>query len=151
MGIKIRDAKKEDIEAIKPMLEKFSAFYDSKIEVFPNTHEATIILGNLIESHVFIVAEDEESKALVGLVAGFGIRHFLNPSIKILSECFWWVEESHRNGTAGARLLAEFKKRGETGYDWITLSLIENISPIKGEALEKRGFVKKETAFLMEV
>ena len=149
MGTKIRDAVYADIPEIMVMLENFSEFYGTRIKVFPHPDEAAVIIANLIEEHVFLVADKDGE--LVGLIAGFSVPHILNPRIRILSECFWWTEEAHRNGLAGGRLLAEFIKRGKNGYDWITLSLVDKLSPIQSEAIEKRDFVKKETAFLMEV
>lgn len=132
------------------MLKDFSDFYGSSVPIFPKPEEASEIIRNIVENHVFLVADLDSE--LVGLIAGFGMNHFLNPSIKILAECFWWVDDAHRNTTAGGRLLAEFLKRGKLDYTWITMSLIEDRSPVTAPSLlERIGFTRKETAFLLEV
>lgn len=158
--MKIRNAEIKDIPRIMVMLREFSDFYGSSVPIFPKPEEASEIIRNIVENHVFLVAEVDmppkmsrmAGTELVGLIAGFGMNHFLNPSIRILAECFWWVDDAHRNTTAGGRLLAEFLKRGKLDYTWITMSLIEDRSPVTAPSLlERIGFTRKETAFLLEV
>ena len=151
MGIQVRQAELDDIPWIMVQLKQFSAFYGTKFEMFPEHEEAAVIIREIIEKHVFIVAFDSVTNGRAGLIAGFGINHILNPKLKILSECFWWVDEQYRNSRAGFLLLAEFIKQGKLNYTWVTLSLIEDRSPINPESLIKRGFTRKETAFLLEV
>lgn len=76
--------------------------------------------------------------------------HVFNPQIKVLSECFWWVKPEYRGSRAGALLFKNYVEWGKANVDWVTMTL-EAHSPVRPEALIKRGFRLQETTFLLEV
>lgn len=149
MGIFIRRAVESDIESILVELKKFSDFFDSKYQLFGDDQEynRSLIL-NLLTNHLFLVAELDGDMA--GFIAGLIAPHILNPSIKVLSELFWWVKPEHRETKVGGSLFKEFEKYGEDNCQWIVM-IIESISPVKPESFLSRGYKLKEQAFLREV
>jgi len=146
--ISVRRAEQKDLDWLVSELQKFATFFDSVHSMFDETHWRQGLSG-MIESHLVLVAE-KEGVGLIGLIAGFVCPHPFNPKIRVLSESFWWVTESHRQSRAGAMLLAEYMKWGEANCQWILMALEAN-SPVNEETLLKRGFRLKERAYLKEV
>ena len=92
---------------------------------------------------------------LIGFIGGVTTRHIMNPEIKILNESFFWILESCRGtktgGGAAILLLNAFVNIGKRECDWILFGLPIDKSGLRGRTLEKRGFVKKENSYLLEV
>jgi hypothetical protein len=145
----VRPALLTDLSWMLVECEKFCDIYDTKAKLFPTPEFAEKIVGSFIEHHVVLVAEHIE-KGPVGFIGGVLTPHLFNPEIKVLAETFWWVKEEWRGTRAGHNLLAAFVDVGKKHSDWITLSVIQK-TPIKEEALLKRGFVCLERNYLMEV
>lgn len=151
--IQVRRATLEDRAWLLHQLQEFADSAGTKRRIFSeNDEHAKVYIARLIVEHVVFVAEQVEGefKKKVGLIAGLEVKHPYNPKINLLSENFWWVSPEFRGTSAGARLLIEFTNYGKEHCDWITMSLQHN-SPIKREAMEKRGYKIQEEAFLMEV
>jgi hypothetical protein len=149
MGITTRRAVVGDLDWLLSELEAFSRFFGSKHDLFEDSDYTRQAMIGMIENHLVVIAETEEAVP-VGFIAGVIIQHFFNPRLKVLSETFWWVTESHRHSRAGLLLLREFVAWGESNCDWITFAL-ETQSPVRDEALLKRGFKQIERNFLKEV
>lgn len=149
MATRVRYANAGDIDWMVEQLrafDKFAAYGRSLIE--DEVHARIGILG-LMQNHVVFLAEDEWGNRM-GFIAGYRTQHPFNPRIRMLTECFWWVAESHRRSRAGAILLKEFITYGRRYCDWVVMSL-ENVSPVKPGSLERLGFKAKESSFLLEV
>lgn len=143
----VREAYLTDIDWILVELEKFYNFYGSKKLVdFDKVDYNKALIQTLIEKHLFMVAVQDETR--VGFIAGLSTDHLFNPSMKTLSELFWWVTPEYRSSRAGAMLLQAFMDIGKN-FDWVLMTL-EDKSPVKPESLIKRGFKHKETIYLME-
>lgn len=148
MSILTRKATTDDIPWLMVELEKFAKFFGTHLSLFdPVT--APGILTNIIENHVFIMAQKQDGERL-GFIAGLLSPHFFNPEIMQLTEAFWWVPEEFRGTGAGHVLFTEFVKVGVVEADWINFTL-EHHSPVKDEFLLKRGFKPQERSFILEV
>ncbi len=137
------------------LLLQLRAFYkffgETKLELFPPGEEAERKLKFLIGEHLVMIAERPGViPEPVGMIGGLVTPHFFNDSILVLSELFWWVDEGHRRSTAGLRLLDAFVEWGREHADWVTFALEHN-SPVREETLYRRGFQRRESAFLLEV
>jgi hypothetical protein len=145
--IVVRRAEQEDLDWIVGELEKFAEFFGSRRSLFKSREFSRQALAEMVEKHVVFVSDHDG--VLTGFIGGYFVPHPFNPDIKMLSETFWWVTESHRGGSSGARLLHHFIAWGEEHADWISISLEAN-SPVRADALESRGFKLQERSFLME-
>jgi hypothetical protein len=145
----VRKATIEDMPQIMVELKAFSEFYDSKHELFGNDDDySDALIRAFIEEHVFFVCENDGE--FVGFICGLVSPHIYNPSIKVLTESFWWVKPEHRGSKAGLLLLNTFIDFGKGLADWIICTL-EDASPVNDSVFYKRGFKLKERSFLLEV
>lgn len=151
--IRIRPAQAEDIPWLVGQLKVFSAFFGTKRPLFPDDEFAAKGLAMMMTNHLVLVAEmfhDELSAGPVGFIAGYVTPHPFNPTIRTLTETFWWVAEEYRWSRAGLKLLNAFVDWGRDNADWIMFALEEK-SPVKEEVLLKRGFRLQERNYLCEV
>jgi len=146
----VRRARIDDIEFMTDELELFSKEYGTIKSLIGSRENCKARLPWLIENHVVFVAFREDTTK-IGFIAGIGHPHIFNQKIKVLGEVFFWVCEEYRGSRAGLLLLRSFIAEGEKNYDWVTMATIGDNSRLKPETLEKQGFVKKETGFLLEV
>ena len=103
----------------------------------------------LIEDGVVLVAEKEGIP--VGCIAGILTPILFNPHKTALNEVFWWVAEEHRGSSAGAKLLLAFEQDGiALEVDFINMSIMHNTKLSTG-ALEKRGYLYKESSYVRRV
>lgn len=147
MSITIRAATIKDYDWVLEQSHKFMDFFGSKFNFVPNGDRALVFFKNLIENHLFLIAEDDGVKT--GFIAGLVSPNVFNDEITNLTEILWWVDEDYRLGRSGSMLLDAFVDWGRENCDAINFTL-ETKSPIKDKTLEKRGFVLKERAFLLE-
>lgn len=150
MSFSIRKATLSDLPEVLEHLEEFDKFYNSKTSLYKNKENATRFTSDFIENHLFLVAEEDENKKVIGFITGLICPHIYNPEIMTLVEAFWWIDPSKRNLGVGTELFNSFKKFGEDNVDWVICN-IEDDSPIKDEFFLKRGFKLKEKSFLLEV
>lgn len=146
--MKIRAASVDDIPWLMLELQKFSAFFGTKLQLF-DPESAPDIIHGFIKHHYFTIAHDDVDGP-VGFIAGLLLPHPFNPKIVQLTETFWWVNEEHRQGRAGLMLFEEFHEFGKLNADWIAFTL-ETQSPVKDQFMLKHGFVANERCFLYEV
>lgn len=148
MSVQIRPATVDDIPWLMLELQKFSAFFGTRLQLF-DAETAPDILRGFIENHYFTIAQDD-ADGPVGFIAGLLLPHPFNPKIVQLTETFWWVKEEHRSGRAGLKLFEEFHEFGKLNADWIAFTL-ETHSPVKDHFMRKHGFKPNERCFLYEV
>lgn len=147
-SVSVRPAIEADLLFIITELRSFSKFFNSKYSLFPSDDLAYLGMQNHIRNHLLLVAED--TNGLIGFISGMFHQHLFNPSIKVLSETFWWIAEKQRGGKAALILLNEFTRIGKMKADWIVFTL-EHHSPVNDRCLLKRGYVTKEHNYLLEV
>lgn len=125
----------------------FAEFYASEHSLFSDDDNYNAgILAKIIEDHYFMVSENDGVPS--GFIAGMISPHVFNPKILTLTELFWWVKPDFRGSRAGAMLLNDFVKFGDS-CQWVIMTL-ENDSPISSESILKRGFKYKEQSFIKE-
>lgn len=147
--MEIRKALFGDIDALVALGERFFAFSAYSAAFSFDASEARQAIAALLESGCVFVAE--KSGELVGGIAGIISSPWFCPSKKTAVELAWWVDDSHRNGLAGVRLLRAFEEWGrQSGASFCTLTdlVIEGIAPASdlfvalGYALTERAHVK---------
>lgn len=151
--ISIRKAEPEDLDWLVAELRRFSVCFGTKLSLFPDDPDlARRSLNTILESHCLFVAVRTavSGSERVGLIAGICGPHMFNPSIRVLTEIFWWVPPEHRMTRAGLLLLDAFIDWGETHADWIDFTLEER-SPVNERCLTRQGFRLQEKHYLMEV
>lgn len=147
--VTVRRATTSDLDWLMVQLRAFSEFFRSSRELFGDENHARITMQGLIENHVVFIAERDDGIRM-GFVGGILVPHFMNPTIRTLSELFWWVDPLHRHSRAALLLLEAFTEHGKLHADWITFSL-EDHSPVSDRCLTRRGFKPKEQSYLLEV
>ena len=152
MTVRVRKAVEGDIEWLLIELEEFARFADTKYSLLPREDSVRRqILKAFIEKHVFFVAEEEENGERLGFISGLVHPHVFNPQLYVCQEMWWWVPKKTRGRSrAGMMLLDAFTEWGRENVDWIFFSLNHN-TPVRPEALEKRGYNFQEMQFLAEV
>jgi hypothetical protein len=144
----IRKATVADMPWLLEQLAAFDRFFGSSRSMFPPSMDvAEQKLHYLINDHVFMIAEEAEYGP-VGFIAGFQHEDFLSLRPR-LTELFWWVAEPYRRSRAGLLLLNAFIAYGRTLGADIAMSLLSG-SPVNVDTLTRRGFVPKETSYLLE-
>lgn len=149
--IQVRRATRLDIPWLLTQLETFASFFGTKLSLFPASPMVALsIVTAFVDQLEFFVAVDFRTQAPMGFIAGSLGKHPMNPSIRVLSEVFWWVAEDRRGSSAGARLFERFVAFGQGNADWIVMTL-ESKSPVDPASLERRGFTLHERSYLLEV
>lgn len=149
MGMGTRAARLDDIDWLVAQLREFSKFFATKRSLFGDEAYVREGLKTLISDHLVLFACDDEDTP-IGFIAGMAHPHLFNPTIRVLTESFWWVEPSRRGGKAALVLLEEFIFWGKANCDWVVFTL-EHHSPVKESQLTKRGFSLQERNYLLEV
>ncbi len=147
--VTIRRAALSDLAWVMLQAKRFSEFYKTTIPLFGGADSACQVLSNLIENHLVLIAASDVGP--LGFISGIVGQHPYNPSIRLLTETFWWVDEDYRGSRAGLLLLNEFVRWGQENCDWITMCSIDGAPGLSDDAYIKRGFKLKERSYLMEV
>lgn len=148
--MRVRNAETGDLDWVVGQLKQFSRFFGSKYSLFEDEEFARQGLAKMMSGQLLTVAVTDAGD-LAGFLGAAAGPHYLNPKIRVLAELFWWVHEDHRGSSAGARLLNEFVRWGRLHVEWIQVSLLEGLSPIKESSLLKRGFKLVERSYVLEV
>lgn len=131
-----------------PMLERFGGFYGAKRRLFPDPAYAETFLTEVVTHHPFWVAE-HVAGAIVGVIGGALATHPFNPDIVVLTEMFWWVDDTSRGARAGQQLLDTFLAFGRDHADWTVMTKLAH-SPINTRCFTKRGGRLHEESWLFE-
>lgn len=154
LSYSIRKADEKDIEIILQELKSFSDAYGTKMPMFRDYETSKAIVKTYLKDHVFFVAIKRDladlSEKVVGFITGLLSPHIYNPSIKVMTEAFWWMNPEHRRSGAGLMLLDKYIEWGQKNVDWIIMA-IEDDTPIDEKIFLDRGFRLKEKSYLMEV
>ena len=154
MPVTTRRAVPSDIDWLMGQLRQFARFYGTKRSLFPTDDYAEQVLESMVSSQAIFMAVETTSygEQPIGFIAAMVGVHPYNPTIRLLAETFWWVEPTLRGGRAALLLLEAFKAWGvESGFDWLTLSMVEGKSPLTDRTLERHGFRLHEKSYLREV
>lgn len=147
-AMRVRTATPADVPWLLEQVVRFDQFYGARRSLLPPTMDvAEQKLTFLIESHVFLIAEDVD-RGPMGFIAGVIVPHFFSDR-STLSEVLWWVDEPFRGSRAGLLLLNAFVAHGRALLLDVIMTL-EDVSPVNPETLLRRGFRAKETNYLLE-
>jgi N-acetylglutamate synthase-like GNAT family acetyltransferase len=138
----IRKAIEHDFPDIKRLMVDFANANPVKLlhkPEYSDTH-TDAVLTQLYKYGLMLVAED--NNRVVGILLASVVSDVWLPQIKRMSEIAWWVEESYRNTTAGARLL---KKYIELGIEYQEMGIIScftltTLASTPDMKLDKRGW-----------
>ena len=123
--IAVRKATQDDFPDIKRLMIDFANANPVKLLHQPDysaTHTDGV-LTHLYKYGLMLVAE--ENRRVVGILIASVVADIWLPQFKRMSEIAWWVEESYRDTTAGARLL---KKYVELGIEYQEKGIINNFT-----------------------
>lgn len=153
MNIHIRAPDRHDVPWLAEQMRAFDNFFNGQHSLLPSEPgglEARLLgfIDNP-DTYPWWIAE-RRSRGPVGFIGGIMHPHFFNPSLRVLTEMFWWVEPNERNTRAGYRLLQIFTLFGRANAD-MTVMTLEAESPVHFRTLEHFGYRVKETNFMLEV
>jgi N-acetylglutamate synthase-like GNAT family acetyltransferase len=143
--VQIRDASPHDIPALLDMLRIYRSHTPLAFLVEADDAEyVTRLLTELMAGKgLVLVAEND---AVVGMLIAMISPSAWSPKHLLMTEMAYWVEPESRGGTAGYRLLAEYKQRGETmkADKRICNFLISKMTNSPNLQFQKFGFEKLE-------
>jgi hypothetical protein len=99
----VREATAQDIDWLTSEAREFSRFNATQYPMFEDEAYVRAGLLGLIAQHFVRIAVRGDER--LGFIAGYYMRHPLNPNIVTLCEVMWWVSEPHRRSRAGLMLL----------------------------------------------
>lgn len=127
---------------------------------YPTTHyaqwcgmdEETVadLASNLIENHVFYVAEDGD--ALVGMVGIFVAPFMFNANVSFGVEVVWWVAPEARGSHVAVSLLNAIEQPlRDAGCDRIQMVHMPNSPPQAAALYERQGYIRSEISYTKDI
>lgn len=107
------------------------------------------LIPYIISNGVCLIAEIDGK--CIGSIAGVVVPTVYNPNKTNLAELWWWVNKENRKGSVGAKLLFMFEVEAQDRQvNHLTMSILPN-THLNTQALEKRGYMLKESAYGMNL
>lgn len=145
----VRDACAADIPALVDMGMQFAAYQSLTVEVDPYVLDETIrqLIAN--DDAVVLVASHHGHDPH-GVLVGMEVALWFAPDTRVASELAWWVNPSHRGGSAGVRLIRAFERWAKArGIAHVCMSDIQtNDSASAGPLIERRGYRLTERSYI---
>lgn len=145
----IRDATKEDIEALVLIGERFfdETRFADVMQFDPGSLRDT--LENLITDPDGIVLVADSLTNLIGVAGGLVHPSYFNRDHITGQELFWWVDPDHR-GTAGSPLFGalEAEARAKGARSWAMIALATLNPDGVGQFYERHGYRASERTFI---
>lgn len=127
---------------------------------YPTTHyaqwcdmdEETVadLASNLIENHIFLVAESEGR--LVGMVGVFIVPFMFNRHASFGVEVVWWVDPAARGSYIAASLLQAIEQPArDAGADRIQMVHMPNSPPQAAALYERCGYSRSEISYTKDL
>lgn len=146
----IRPGTNDDVPAIVSMSAQF----------YPQTHyaewvemdEGTVadLASNLIDNHVFMVAEDDGE--LVGMIGLFIIPFMFNRDVLFAGEVIFWVHPKARGGMTAANLLRSIEDPcREAGAGRVQMVHMPNSPPQASALYTKLGYFPSESSYTKDI
>jgi GNAT superfamily N-acetyltransferase len=100
-----------------------TALNDGSPQKIPSDRESIkAMLRQLGENGVVLLAYGDDPHVALGVVGGLAYPSWVNRSVKIAQEMFWFVDPEHRHGGVGRALLEAFHVEAERlGCDQIVM------------------------------
>ena len=148
----VRQAHDLDVPALVDMGMQFANHYPVASEVDPYALDATIrqLIAN--DDAAVLVVSHQGSDPYAVLV-GMEIGLWFAPDTRVASELAWWVDPSHRGGSAGVRLIRAFERWAKArGIEHVCMSDIQtNDSASAGPLIERQGYQLQERSYIKRV
>ncbi len=143
----IRDAEITDFDDLERMGIEF-AKDAGQVDVDPETLAFTV--GNLIESGILKVAVNG---SVVGCAGALVFPNWWNSSEMVAQELFWFVNEDHRNTSAGIRLLLALEASAKSmGAKKMMMLCLEDLDGDKvARMYDKLGYTPQEQTFVKDL
>ena len=140
----IREAAETDLDAIAEMGVKFSAYTAYAQHMNPTKEQLFNAFKTLIEIGKIFVAEIDGK--VVGFIACLVHPSWFSQTTLIAMEMAWWIEEAHRGGVSGIRLVKAYEEWAkQMGASFICMSdLMSDGNAGLGNMLERLGYSMTE-------
>lgn len=145
MTYEVRVAKEQDkdwieqVAAIRMLAEELN-----RPELINPARIKLLVKKGVDEKTCFIAFKDGKP---AGVLGAFLIENMFEPSIKVLSEVFWYVLPEYRDTRIGFLLLNLFDETARQIANESTLSILTGSTEINIDSFAKRGFILDEFAF----
>jgi len=147
--MKVREASPFDIPVLLDMLRNYRSMTPLPFLAEANDAEyITKMLTTLMAGKGFVLVAEHDG--IVGMLLADISPSVWSPKHLLMTELAYWVEPDARGGTAGYRLLTEYKNRGEQlkKEKRICNYLISKMSNSPNLQYQKFGFIKVEESWV---
>lgn len=149
MRLQIRAARESDsLWLCERLRTQFSKAYGTRRELFQDEEFTQNFMATLMKEHVVLVAE--KGAELVGFIAGLLHPGLYEPSLVMLTSCFFWVEHRFRRSAAASKLFKAFNLIGDEQADTVSMGMPMH-ADVSTRSMKRHGFELKERFFLREV
>lgn len=132
-------AEEKDLENCISIAKKFVDFYGISYD----EESVRVMLQKVVNEGVFILALVDNE--IAGGAGALFLKNPWNQKEVLFQEMFWWVEEKHRKGSLGIKLLFNLELYAPVGSTIVMSTLPQ--SNIKESTMSKLGYSLKELAF----
>jgi GNAT superfamily N-acetyltransferase len=129
----------EQVAAVRMLTEELN-----RPELVNPSRIKLLVKKGIDERTCFIAFKDGEP---AGVLGAFLIENMFEPSIKVLSEVFWYVLPEYRETRIGFLLLNLFDETARQIANESALSILTGSTEINIDSFAKRGFMLDEFAF----
>ena len=143
----IKLAEEDDFEDVLALCRKF--YTDTPYaKMIPFDEDSAVAhIWKIYDNGFVLLAKDgEEAVGLIGcLISPF----HANAQFTMCNECFWFVDEKHRKGSLGLRLMKEAERLAvHDGCTMMVMSSLSNSPKGLDNVLKKLGYVAQESSYV---
>ena len=142
----IRDCEEKDIPALIAMSKTFWQHTLYKDEEFQEEAVERMIEATMKDNLCIVYDVEGTAQGFVCGLKGYLLANF---DIQIGTELAWWVNENHRNSTAGLKLLKAIEKRAKNiGIKYWNMAYMQSSMPESVKKIyESMGYKKNESLY----
>lgn len=143
----IKLAEEDDFEDVLALCRKF--YTDTPYaKMIPFDEDSAVAhIWKIYDNGFVLLAKDGEEA--VGLIGCLITPHTANQSFTVCQEVFWYVDEVHRKGTLGWRLVKEAESLAiHDGCSLIVLSTLSSSPASLPTLLERKGYAAQEFSYI---
>lgn len=148
--VTIRQAVDADVPALAVMGTRFVRAASYGRHMLVPKEEIELGLRNVLERGGGVAFVAEVDGRIIGAIVGLMTTPWWSPSCPVAAELAWWVEEEHRGGRAGVRLLRTLERWGASrGARFTALSGLVSVGEDRtGSLLARLGYEQAEVAWV---
>ena len=142
----IRDCETKDIPALIAMSKIFWQHTLYKDEEFQEDAVEGMIKAAMKDKLCFVYDVNGTAQGFVCGIKGYLLANF---DVLVGTELAWWVNESHRNSTAGLKLLKAIEKRAkDIGIKYWNMAYMQSSMPESVKRIyESMGYEENESLY----